>query len=307
MPGPEDAGAASPPDAFDEPDDEWDEDAEVVVALLEKYADRLPDRPLPPLGEVAAEVRESAYLRSILALADWLGDDGRELTARRWLRPAVAREAYDALGLDRVHRRLLERRYPGEEPGGQPSEARLQWIDGLVHRPWRSAGDCEPLARLWVGAVGSGLVDAEGARAYSLVPRNAADQAWAEYGLTAIMALVDSIGPATLESVLDAMLHSYATDRGPVEKADWIRETIEDWQQRFPGLAEGGGTVDRQELVRGVAEHSAENAWGLLADTGLYTEARAELRLTALGDAFVSLWLTSLAEDLDAPEGPRRS
>ncbi|HET8600194.1 MAG TPA: hypothetical protein VFL99_07700 [Segeticoccus sp.] len=292
-------------------DDEWDDDWDLdgygpeatVVRLMTKYADRLPELPLPPVPEVAAELRESAYVRSILALADWLGPEGREVTARGLLRPAVAREAYSALGLEAVHRRLLERRYPNEALGGVRAVGREKWIEGILTKPWRSAGDCEPLARLWEGALAAGLIDAERKVARSLVTPDTTDETWAQQGLMAIVGLVESLGVAQLEPALDAMLHSYVTDRGPTSKEEWLSAAVEARVERLAAYHDDDYTPDR-EFLRGLEDHYAGRAWGHLADTGLYTETDTELRLTALGEAFVSLWLATLVDDLPDEDLP---
>ncbi len=83
------------------------------------------------LSGAARAVRESAYVRQCLALADWVGA-GRESTQAGLLRPAVAREAYQELDLWPWERELDRRRWArtesmctAEDPGGGPADGRV--------------------------------------------------------------------------------------------------------------------------------------------------------------------------------------
>lgn len=99
-----------------------------VLALLMTFEGRLPTGRLPGADVVAKIARSSKYLRSMLALAAWVGER-REVTTTGVLRPALAREVSEVLGLGAWQRDQLERRYPeGDLPVGVAKVGREAWI-----------------------------------------------------------------------------------------------------------------------------------------------------------------------------------
>lgn len=81
-----------------------------------------------PRGDVQAsgrDARTSGYVSACLALADWVGD-GRQVTAAGFLRPAVAREAYQHLDLWTRDRTYDKRAHPGSVLDDLPAEAAVK-------------------------------------------------------------------------------------------------------------------------------------------------------------------------------------
>ena len=153
-----------------------------VQALLMTFAGRLPTGELPPPAVAGPQFRDAAYVRQVLALAEWIGD-GKELTATEVLRLAPAREAYEELGLHAWTVAQLERRYPDESLPGVARVGRSAWIETEANRPWRSAADCEALDRLWWGACAGGAVDVVARRVVRVQAQLDDDEAWLALGI----------------------------------------------------------------------------------------------------------------------------
>ena len=94
-----------------------------------------------PRGDVQAsgrDARTSGYVSACLALADWVGD-GRQVTAAGFLRPAVAREAYQHLDLWIWDRSYDKRAHPRSALDDLPAEAERLLAEAALNS-WRSAG-----------------------------------------------------------------------------------------------------------------------------------------------------------------------
>jgi hypothetical protein len=263
-----------------------------LIALVMTFAQQLPTGELPPEHVVAPLFRESPYLQSVLRLADWVGE-GREVTGTRVLRPAVAHEAYDALGLDAWTRQLLRREYPDEFLPGVAKVGRESWIEQQATKPWSRAADCRALHRLWMGAAACGLVRIESTVARREKPAALDDEAWVERGVRACVGLMNSIldeAPGA-ETLAFALLSSYVRGRGPVtwqEIADFNRNWFSVPELRDSRSPESNAWV--AEYTRRESRHYL----GLMADTGLYTESDEAVTLTEAGDVFVTAWLRYL-------------
>jgi len=260
-----------------------------LIALLLTYNGRLPEGELPAAEEVAPYFRDSPFLQQVLALARWVGE-GREITATRVLRPAIARQAYDDLGLGAWQRGQLERYYCDERWAGVAAVGRETWIQRELDRPWRSAGECDELHRLWLGAVGCGLIALEGKRAIARLEEDPTPERWIELGVRAGVATLDGhLGKRhyTPVRLVRAMLESYVNKCGPVSKAEVAEWSVRwsDWPSDIAYFTEHGmDLVERQGP-------SVNEAFGLLGDTGLYVESDDSLALTPAGDVFVTAWL----------------
>lgn len=92
--------------------------------------------------QAGQEVAASEFTRKCEALAEWVGD-GRAVTSTGVLRPAVAREAIEALDL--------------RDPNGR-------------EHTWRSAADYYPLDRVWRGCLSGHLIKVTGSKAVGVAP-----------------------------------------------------------------------------------------------------------------------------------------
>ena len=146
------------------------------------------------------------------------------------LRPAVAREAYDTLGLGEWQLAQLRREYPDDRWAGVAAVGRDDWIAERMEQRWRSAADCEELHRLWVGAVGSGLILLEGKRA-SFSGEGAPDaERWVSIGVQAAVALAEAaqVNPFRFSVLLFALMESYVGRCAAVSKRSML-DFIIDW------------------------------------------------------------------------------
>lgn len=121
-----------------------------IVALLMTFSDRLSSGELPPPEQVWPTIERSDYFRQVRALAAWVGD-GRAITSTGVLRPALAKQVHDELGL-------------GE---------------------WTHAQH-----RLWLGAVASGLVHVSSTKAVSAPDVQRDEERWLSVGLGASIGLM---------------------------------------------------------------------------------------------------------------------
>jgi hypothetical protein len=103
-------------------------------------AEVFPAVTLPPPAELAAQVRRTPLIADAFLLTGWCAD-GREVTAKGVLRPALAREAIEELGLWRREKTLAA------------AETRADVLGRM-----RSAGDVPALDIPWQLALRSGLI-----------------------------------------------------------------------------------------------------------------------------------------------------
>lgn len=254
-----------------------------VDGMVALFLDRMPDRDLPGLDVVVPQLQASPYVRQVRALAAWVGE-GRELTSTDVLRPAVAREAYDALGLvewDRTRARASVPRHV--VASGRSVE---DWVEEAIARPWRSAADCEALDRLWWGAMTGGVVRPEGRRVVAVDRDPDTPEEWLGLGIAVLAGLVDRLAAHELAVALHVLLTS---------------------------LVEGGRLVAPEEVDRFYAHwllgddaisEEALTGWGWASlvrvlDTGLLEQGDDGVRITALGETFVAWWVTDRFDMLE--------
>lgn len=123
---------------------------------------------VPPVDTalVAADVRRSPFVQRCLALAAWVGEQGRRVTPNGVLELADARAAFHELHLASVAAgtpppRGSDHQLSLLDPGQEIELALLQPLDGL-----RSAADLPVLHELWRACLDSGLVMIMDQRAY---------------------------------------------------------------------------------------------------------------------------------------------
>lgn len=265
--------------------------ADRVLTVIELFAGDLPGGDLPAEEDAAACFGPSAYAQQMWALARWVGD-GKEITATRVLRPALAKQAYADLALGAWQRSQLERTYPDERLPGVAAVGRDAWIEQEMARPWRSAADCQELHRLWLGAVGCEAVLLDGKRAAYSGEGSPDVERTVDAGVRAVISLLDHLAASTpggAEALVWALMRSYVGRGARVTR----EEALAWWQQwtwRPSDLEYFGDSLDQYE-----APH-VDAALGLLGDTGVYDDDGEAIALTPFGDTVVSAWLGHLQE-----------
>lgn len=259
-----------------------------ITALLLTFAGELPSGELPPPGETAPIVRTSPFTHQMQALCRWMGERA-EVTKTGVLRPAAAHEAYEALGLEAWTRQQLARSYRHYVSPAVADVGADAWVDRLASRPWRYAGDCEALDRLWRGAIASGLIELDGTWAYPRLEPERDDEAWVRIGMRAGVQLLEDLctNPYAAFGLVYGLLRSYVRGCAVVP-----------WQEILGFLADWDRSVDERAYEQSIGYDSAplsrsrvDRSCGALADTGVFTESEAGLALTPFGDVFVTAWL----------------
>jgi hypothetical protein len=264
-----------------------------LLALLLGFRYEMPDGELPPASVTAPIARESAYLRSIVALSRWVGD-GQEVTGTGVLRPKAAHRAYDELGLVEWTKARLRRSYEHHPPPAAVSMGLDAWLEARVAEPWRNAGDCEALDRLWRGGVASGLITLDGSMARSTIDESD-DEEWLGTGMLAVMQLLDDLRDReyAISGLAYAMLRSYTRQCALVpweEIVDFVDYWNHSDEERSMYASRG---FDPTQFRRSMADHGV----AAVADTGVFDESDTGLRLTPFGDVVVSAWLGDLTGD----------
>jgi hypothetical protein len=259
---------------------------EPIVALILTFRDRLPTGKAPDEDEVAPYFAESAFIRQMLALAEWV-HVGREVTGAGVLRPAAAKEAYVHLGLGAWQRRVVELEYPDARLPGVAKLGRDAWIERELALSWRSAVDVQELHRLWLGATGSGLVRLEGRRAVSSVEPVLDSGRMVDIGVRAAVAAISDVlrRPGAREALVFALLESYVDGCRLVTREETV-DFLLSWYRDVDEPAREDSTWWREWT-----EPNVDAALAQLDDAGIYTFDRHGLRLTTAGDVFVTAWL----------------
>jgi hypothetical protein len=127
------------------------QDAEVSLTKVFKLGRRLPAVRLPAVAELAAQARAVPLIARLEALALWLGQEGRPVTAADQLPAADAAAAADALGIPPEYLTFLWEYALAahwvdftDEPGGGQSRA----VPGATAWRWASGDDVSTL-RAW--------------------------------------------------------------------------------------------------------------------------------------------------------------
>ena len=260
------AQAANPPwpDA-DEPDDD---DAGIEPGDVRRS------------GELA---RTSGFVQGCLALADWVGS-GRPATSRGLLRPAVAREAYDDLGLgawEREYERIERASYGVERELPDGADALL----AAARDSWRSAGDCLPLDRLWYACDAADLLEFGSTRVRRSDRSAATDEEWRNLALVLMVALCLRLGWYAVEPMAGVLLIATVSD-GPVP-VDAVRTW---WDSRCPAVLRQLPAMHWQERL--------DLLWYHFADCNLWHLEDDRYELTDLGRDFAIAFLNAVDDGL---------
>jgi hypothetical protein len=229
--------------------------------------------PAAPRGDparAAEQARSSAFVQQCLALAEWVGRR-REVTSIGVLRPAVAREAYQALDLWQWERRYGRPRY-SERILEDPDAERLL-AESALHA-WTTAADCIPLDRLWYAAVSAGLVEVNATVARSAAVLPGEDAEWVQLAWLLFVSSAIRLGPDAVEPLAGALVMAMEGPDGSVPMAD-IREW---WYSQIPA-----STIADREFWRELYDARLDAALDQFDDMGLWLRDDKALRLTDLG------------------------
>ena len=222
----------------------------------------------------ASQYRDSAYLKQVLALCEWVGE-GREVTANRVLRPALAKEAYADLALWAWEQEWLLA-IGMELPGGKRMNDLLAQT-GLSG--WRTAADCLALDRLWLPALGAGLIVIRGKKAVfdrSALPDT--DEHWAQLAQVLLLGLAHRAQPESALDPLLGILFSVAWEgkaaRTPIELADQWWSSPANWVAT---------SVGEGKVARRVSDDHVRRCLVMFGDSGAWTIRRGKLTGTDIG------------------------
>ncbi len=232
------------------------------------------DRPLFPNDPAvsAPYAKSSDYLRQVFALADF--SDGKELTSAGYLRPAIAREAYEHLDLWEWDSRMFR------SHGVEPHEGhRRRALHG-----WRSARDCVALDRLWAAVVGAQLVDNSGRRAVRLRDDDpVTDLDWVGFALAAGLGEMGASGNqhpvAMVLMTLLAVAEPYGG--GPLTVTELAEFRFEALRNRSSDPA--ALTAEVEDSLRRMAESLTASLIANFDDLGWWAHRKGRLKLTPLG------------------------
>lgn len=247
-------------------------------------SDEFGDEPIrpPDLHIAAREVSSAPFTRTCLLLAEWVGTR-REITDSGVLRPALAREAYEHLGL---------------------LDDDLERLDGIAPRDelraeltsWRTAKDCPSLHRVWLAAQGAGLVTAGATTARRTSGLPSSDEAWCDLGLDLFMSVLHTDGELCLSLLIPLLTAPLLEDDGRIDG----RGVIDAWIDE--GVDEIAADVDDPDILDDMDDHFrgvATRALELFDTLGLWTRGRRYLTLTEFG-RLVGIALVDLLEQAEA-------
>jgi hypothetical protein len=138
------------------------QDPEVSLSRVFRLGKRLPAVRLPAAAELAVQARSAPLMARLEALASWLGQDGRPVTAADELLPADAAEAARAMGIAPEHlpyvwEYALTARWVEFEDG--PGEGQSRAVPGFTAWRWAGGDDVSTL-RAWTVIFSSVLAQA---------------------------------------------------------------------------------------------------------------------------------------------------
>jgi hypothetical protein len=257
-----------------------------IAALIKSFRYEMPQGELPSPAEIAPIIRETGLFNQIHALAHWI-QPRAEVTATGVLRPAAARQAFEALGLVAWWREWLRCDYV-DRSSSEDIEIALESI--VSRQSWRSARDCIPLDRLWSAAVACQVINIEGRWAYPSWPQELDDDGTVTLALRAGLAVLagylDGDSPFAVPVLGYALLRSYVRRPRSVPLEE-IEEFVLSWiltpsQRTDP---------DRHDLYRRLIRSTMRLALYGLDDLGIFFQTKNEIALTAWGDVYVANWL----------------
>ncbi len=220
------------------------------------------------------------------SLLDWVRRSP-EVTGTGVLRPALARQAYDELGLWAWDRRSLEFRNRGPLPPRLHDAVQHHSRDG-----WRSAADCLALDRLWTPARQLGHLRLRGRRAW---PGGGLPEAAEEAGVHAMNHLLALCLWARDQGSLRPLPTVLLLLAGPTARPRTVDELGDAWH-RAPENSHGyaprwSQTSTNAELLRCLS---------VFGDTGLWIASDDDLFATELGFDFTRLLLDAIDHEFFA-------
>lgn len=226
----------------------------------------------------------SDYLASLRALVDWVGD-GRPITDTGVLKPAVAREAYEALDLWAWDRGWQRSTRPTRAAHTNTSDEAEAANKRAALHSWHSALDCVPLARLWEPAVSVGLIELKSTKAVAHPEQwPTDDEAWAALGMHFVHMLFHVAEDVGVDEPLLPLLFTVDARRGsPLKTAalpDWW------WQDVANPVHELKRSKDDHELLeimRPISDESLAGCLAFFADLGLWQQRAGYLIGTEFG------------------------
>ncbi|MEO5610044.1 MAG: hypothetical protein ABIQ61_02870 [Ornithinibacter sp.] len=220
--------------------------------------------PVQDVRVVAEQVRRSGYQKRLRSLVDWIGPDGKPVTAAGLLRPATAREAIADLELD-------------------------DWmLAELGERPptWRSAGDHLGLDRLYRGAVEAGFLDIRSTRVIAIPETDTDDQEWVVTGLIALIAAYERVvGHLTSDPLLGMLLSVGLGDARTVEDvvAWWGHSPVNTLNRLVTDRLDPAQAAELSQAVARANEAAIDGTLAYWRDTGIIRERANTLTVTELG------------------------
>ena len=259
-----------------------------VTALLLGFRYELPSGDLPPTTGTAPIVERAGLLDRVAAISEWIAPRV-EVTATNVLRPADAHRAYADLGLRDWQREHLLVSYRDWRPPRVQAMGIDAFVDDLVDRRWRNARDCPALDRVWMAAVGCGVVVLEGRWAHPGWTRPTDPGTWVDLGVWAAVSVLESEldYPSRGIALVYALMRSYTRGCALVPWEEIVDFAI-DWRL----------TPDEQRMyaeydvdVRSSEHRLLRSACHFMQDTGVFVTSDDGLTLTAFGDVFMTAWL----------------
>ncbi len=220
--------------------------------------------PVQDVRVVAGQVRRSEYQKRIRSLVDWIGPDGKPVTAAGLLRPATAREAIADLELDDWMLTELGERAP----------------------TWRSAGDHLGLDRLYRGAVEAGFLDIRSTRVIAIPQTGTDDQGWVMTGLIALIAAYErGAGHLTSDPLLGMLLSVGLGDARTVEDllTWWGHSPVNPLNRLVSDRLDPAQASELSQAVARANEAAIDWTLGYWRDTGIIHETANNLTVTELG------------------------
>lgn len=229
------------------------------------------------VAAVADDVRAGPFVRRCLALAAWVGPQGRPVTGTGLLQVAAARAAYEDLGLVELSAPAPVREQP-DQPSlfGAQEEEDLAWESPLVRL--RSAADLPALHQLWQVGVRTGLIEIDGAVARTGQRSLATDEDWALLGIDLGMHRLLLEGPDELPMYAFALRPQAGDERAVIP---WC-------------LPRADGTCSRRDLTK-AWWNCLENPLG--RDSASPTHGRSDRAFRAALEVLADLGVCRLAGD----------
>lgn len=229
------------------------------------------------LGEVAAQVRASAYVQQCGRLAAWVGT-GRPVTPKQVLRLAPAREAYAELDLwdwERGQRTLWLGETATDDDGSEGDNRSRE----EAMQAFRSSADCWPLDRMWLACHELGVLDIGKTKATGTWVEPTTDEQWRRLGVSLIGSLLVHMPPESRRAVVGVLLRLLGPNRHTGvslhELEEWWWDLDSNFYRRIEDQASGSFRGDSDSWLRASLHE--------MSDTAVWRADGETLHATALG------------------------